>query len=121
MNDEYYELLEFAAKAAGYQVRVWPETGFFYRCEEGSGSVKWDPLNDDGDAFRLAVRLKMNISHGEAVDGGDSIICCDNGWDENYFFSEVPTERYGAESGARRVIVIAAASLGEAGDTCQKN
>ncbi len=48
------ELLELAAKAIGLK--------------EGLGGAFWteyggvfDPLTDDGDALRLAVKLKMNI------------------------------------------------------------
>lgn len=45
------ELLEQAAKAAGIDVRRldWPQPD------------RWSPLTDDGDAFRLAVALGMQI------------------------------------------------------------
>lgn len=43
------ELLEMAAEAAGIEVRD---------METGSYSM-WNPLNDDGDALRLAVKLGM--------------------------------------------------------------
>lgn len=51
------ELLERAAKAAGYKV-AW-EGG----CETGwmAGSSWWNPLTDDGDALRLAVKLGFRI------------------------------------------------------------
>lgn len=54
------ELLELAAKAAGieyndrYGKGLW--LGEFYSGKE------WNPLTDDGDALRLAVKLKMGIS-----------------------------------------------------------
>lgn len=58
------ELLELAAKAAGYE--------FAWYCEgpnnpRGTPNVpfanghRWNPLTDDGDAFRLAVRLGMLV------------------------------------------------------------
>lgn len=54
------ELLELAAKAAGYVVRV---------SGGGSFSIDWDgfwrgwnPLTSDGDALRLAVKLHMQVS-----------------------------------------------------------
>lgn len=50
------ELLELAAKAAGY----WNYT---YNCYEGP--VSWNPLTNDGDALRLAVKLKMDIRPSE--------------------------------------------------------
>ena len=53
------ELLELAAKAAGYSVR----TDLTY---EGviviNDGVFWNPLTNDGAALRLAVALNMGIS-----------------------------------------------------------
>lgn len=69
-------LLEMAAKAAGMRVLVegekWPRDniGWFF-CERGDGGAlfdrstpsltKWDPLTDDGDALRLAVKLGLRV------------------------------------------------------------
>jgi hypothetical protein len=48
------ELLELAAKAAGYKLS-WP---FDNVCVmHGDPSIPWSPLTDDGDALRLAVKL----------------------------------------------------------------
>ena len=65
MIDE--ELLELAAKAAGsdFSNKLIPEVqgkrkGPFIL--KGSRWVQWDPLTDDGDALRLAVKLNMGIS-----------------------------------------------------------
>jgi hypothetical protein len=51
------ELLELAAKAASVEYG-WQH---IYNDYEGSTAEKWDwdPLNDDGDAFRLAVKLGL--------------------------------------------------------------
>lgn len=50
------ELLELAAKAAGIDHRrlpdAWPE-----RFDDD----QWNPLIDDGDALRLAVKLKIDL------------------------------------------------------------
>ena len=54
------ELLEFAAKAAGYEA-VRPATfgmGCWMALSEGEWQP-WNPLADDGDAFRLAVKLGL--------------------------------------------------------------
>ena len=53
------ELLELAAKAAGYHVACWPcrERGFRFGFIHAKDGGSWDPLNDDGDAFRLMVAL----------------------------------------------------------------
>lgn len=71
------ELLELAAKAAGFnfrwfKVKQWKnmkgKIGPYRYCTGtvdvyGSHHTKpWDPLNDDGDALRLAVKLKMQVS-----------------------------------------------------------
>lgn len=58
MNDR--EMLELAAKAAGYGV------DFLIVTTDGVvdryGYQKWNPLTDDGDAFRLAVQLRLQVS-----------------------------------------------------------
>ena len=56
------ELLEMAAKAAGYEVESDHQGVFHIR--EGTGLQSWTPWNsltDDGDALRLAVKLRMQI------------------------------------------------------------
>ena len=51
------ELLEAAAKAAGLTIGAWSDNygAFKYRGVE-PGKSWWNPLTDDGDAFRLMVR-----------------------------------------------------------------
>ena len=53
------ELLEFAAKAAGIELTYVPQNTrewADFRNEHG-GETPWNPLIDDGDALRLAVKL----------------------------------------------------------------
>lgn len=63
------ELLQFAAKAAGLPV-IFEDDGV--PCEPylltygGSWSENWNPLEDDGDALRLAIELRMCVSIGDA-------------------------------------------------------
>lgn len=60
MNDR--ELLEKAAKAAGIVGRwmnVWGEVGIAPDHPDGG---MWNPLESDGDALRLAVKLGMDLS-----------------------------------------------------------
>lgn len=55
------ELLEKAAKAAGLNLyAAWSEFGHFegYRVDALNGDA-WNPLTDDGDALRLAVKLGL--------------------------------------------------------------
>ena len=59
------ELLELAAKAAS-QPGGWIENeyeGWGFWQKPGGG--EWNPLTDDGDAFRLAVELGMAVYTGE--------------------------------------------------------
>lgn len=62
MNDR--ELLELAAKAAGVDFYTpegmdtpWCGRGFYLR-----GCAVWNPLEDDGDALRLAVKLGIELA-----------------------------------------------------------
>jgi len=50
------ELLELAANAAGIECKKTP-IGFYLSDEDRN----WNPLTDDGDALRLAVKLRIDI------------------------------------------------------------
>lgn len=100
------ELLKWAAKAAGYECpdfnsvngsAFWvPMYGF------------WNPLVDDGDAMRLAVKLGMCV---DCVDGSMMV----------EFFVKDKIKHIGIEiytddpyAATRRAIVMAAAEIGKA-------
>jgi hypothetical protein len=53
------ELLEMAAKAAGYTIRLMDREG--RTADIGPNRAMWEPLDDDGDALRLAVALRMQL------------------------------------------------------------
>lgn len=65
------EMQELAAKAAGIELACWDEERQFWirmkddpekvRQNNKWGSVVFDPLYDDGVAFRLAVGLRIDI------------------------------------------------------------
>ena len=50
------ELLEAAAKAAGIDIE-WQSGAWAHNNETG---CEWNPLTDDGDALRLAVKLDLS-------------------------------------------------------------
>ena len=54
------ELLVLAAKAAGMRLnhQGQPTTGNYY----DSSDFNWNPLTDDGDALRLAVKLGVSMN-----------------------------------------------------------
>jgi hypothetical protein len=54
------ELLEAAAKAAGLMVKS-DRMSTWLMDDDGSPVRRWNPLADDGDALRLAVRLRLEI------------------------------------------------------------
>lgn len=57
------ELLELAAKAAGYVTWDGDDEASMC-CPSPSGSKKWwRPLTDDGDALRLAVKLRIDVTY----------------------------------------------------------
>lgn len=63
------EMIELAAKAAGYRLIGWRIAleGPSRQCAEVMDAshdtpIKWNPLDDDGDAFRLAVKLEIHIT-----------------------------------------------------------
>ena len=59
MNNDR-ELLEQAAKAAGELTPDWYGNNAYF-----DGVLKrWNPLTDDGDALRLAVKLGLEVSIG---------------------------------------------------------
>lgn len=72
------ELLELAAKADGLNIKgEWVDSDdTFTHLNVGkkftSERIKWNPLADDGDAFRLAVQLGLWIHIGKyhtAIEG----------------------------------------------------
>jgi len=53
------ELLELAAKAAGIDLQYADDEGLLPY--NGSTNAEWNPLTDDGDALRLAVKLELFV------------------------------------------------------------
>ena len=87
----YKELLELAAKAAGIECEFM--AGKFW-----SQLKEWNPLTDDGDALRLAVKLGLGIEFLMGVVEVDSV-----------YHEAYESDRYAA---TRRCIVRAAAEIG---------
>ena len=97
MNDK--ELLELAARAAGIE---WPQkiSDMFSRQYDGVRS--WNPLADDGDALRLAVKLSLSIWRYDTLSTSKPNFTdwqCDERGDDPY-------------AATRRAIVRAAAEIG---------
>jgi hypothetical protein len=100
------ELLELAAKAAGYQVEWVKNSGCYYRCEEEIGREQWDPLEDDGDALRLAVKLRITPRvHLQGYSVAVTAQCIVDSYTEICGDDEM--------AATRRAIVRAAAEIGK--------
>ena len=98
MTDREY--LELAAKAAGYEMDV---DGYFFRPGEPT-MLEWSPLTDDGDALRLAVKLRLHVSvFADAIGIGTP--------GAGYVEDKWSDDPYAA---TRRAIVRAAAEIGRA-------
>lgn len=109
MNDR--ELLELSAKAAGITLE-WdgnPEEWMpmYY---EGKTYHSWNPLEDDGDALRLAVKLRLDVTFG--FDDEENVVSVNANWDGAP--AEVIQEIIGQDvfEATRRAIVRAAAEIG---------
>jgi len=100
MNDR--ELLEMAARAAGI-TGITRDGGIELSKDHAKPPYDWrmwNPLTDDGDALRLAVKLGMEIRiYGSEV----RVYCC------GIIASEGPPD---FDSATRRAIVRAAAEIG---------
>jgi len=102
------DLLELAAKAADIGIWWCDQRQSFYRA---GYQVAWNPLIDDGDALRLAVKLSLRVH----VD----IDCITKSIEVNYFDDgsychTVSDQNFDdAYAATRHSIVRAAAELGK--------
>ncbi len=93
------ELLELAAKAAGIE-HVTPML---------IKRVQWNPLTDDGDALRLAVKLRLsiNLTYGDVAIVGQEHT-------QAQFCLERNADNSDPYAATCRAIVRAAAEIGKA-------
>ena len=94
------ELLEMAAKAAGIEII---NADFIEGPHYKGTTRRWNPLDDDGDALRLAAKLFLTVD----IDDGNS--------EANSTWFQV-IEKHDGDSYAatRRAIVRAASEIGRA-------
>jgi len=109
MTDQ--ELLELAAKATGLNVKAhlvnaddrW--IGLIIGKKHTREKKFWNPLTDDGDALRLAVKLGLRIEINTQVLGDTLII--------SEFYDNVECHNSDPYAATRRAIVKAAAEIGK--------
>ncbi len=109
------ELLELAAKAVGIVKDDSPYNGGGYGNDgfncmgdmvtDWHNNKTWNPLTDDGDSLRLAVKLNFGVTvDGYEVEVVTPLLCT---------FVEKATMGYSIEEATRRAIVRAAAEIGK--------
>lgn len=104
------KLLEMAAKAAGLGCHLyceaWKAMAEYDPVEECFHGDSWNPLTNDGDALRLAVKLDMMVDPvNRVVAGYLGDICVDVDYDQ---------QESDPCAATRRAIVRAAAEIGKA-------
>jgi len=103
MNEDK-ELLELAAKAAGIEPlgKAFEMNGDFAGFCMPARKV-WNPLTDDGDALRLAVKLRLELGFPKEYCvwsfGTNGVVCTEDPSNDPY-------------AATRRAIVRAAAEIG---------
>jgi hypothetical protein len=122
------ELLEAAAKAAGVEghfcarkeldTERWGIVTFL-----GFGQAAfWNPLENDGDALRLAIKLRISLIHEEEYMGGpvmetiEAITTPRAGGGRHCETMSLNFEHDDAMANTRRAIVRAAAAIGSSGE-----
>lgn len=95
------ELLELAAKAAGIEIE---ENGLHWNFTQDPAELReWNPLTNDGDAFRLAVSCGIEVGNAQQYKRGVAMFYEKEFWIED-------KDLYAA---TRRAIVRAAAEIGK--------
>ena len=123
MNETDRELLNLAAKAAGYKKYfahylgrdsfVTYDEEYYSEIKErrvvGEKTLDWNPIDDDGDAFRLAMKLNLTIVFHPTLNQAlvRQYHDKEREWVEN---GENHADPYAA---TRRAIVRAAAEIGK--------
>ena len=95
------ELLELAAKAAGIEITPHPNAKIARHLVFAAGGKNWNPLTDDGDALRLAVKCAQLFGFYRFLRAWIAAMATENG---------SPSDPLAA---TRRAIVRAAADLGK--------
>ena len=113
------EMLELAAKAAGYyfhglRVGLDYENCYVSTTNDTDDWIIWDPRGDDGDALRLAVKLMIRVSVNRAfrlsIPGSVTVEYPDR--DGFYFALGEAVTNGDPYAATRRAITCAAAEIG---------
>lgn len=106
MSHSDRELLELAAKAYGIEIEWRRSAGTYYYNDPDSGHDEWDPLDNDGQALRLAAKLLISVGWSPSRKHVKASVLND----PFLVFGVDATDDSCAD--CRRAIVIAAAAIG---------
>jgi hypothetical protein len=101
------KLLQLAAKAAEVNLHYADDKGLLPY--DGNTGADWNPLTDDGDALRLAVKLSIVVWECDQYD--KAMVEVRYGETRGEYWELVGKNRYAA---TRRAITRAAAEIGKA-------
>ena len=103
MTDQ--ELVKLAANAAGMKTRPYANnSATLWHDYNSTDYHAWNPLEDDGDALRLAVKLRMALDVGEY----GLVAFSGQGFERDVKSEQIDGDPYAA---TRRAIVRAAAVM----------
>ena len=115
------ELLDLAAQAAGIKVPTKDDYLYAYIDDrgihrdiscggDGTRMSHWNPLTDDGDALRLAVKLGIGLNHYTQWPTRIDMVWANSKSDAGDMHEKCGADPYAA---TRRAIVRAAAEIGK--------
>lgn len=106
------EFLELAAKAAGVDLFSWSEISQAYRTK--TPMQHWNPLTDDGDALRLAVKCGIKVELHPAWVYARAVLPKTHHAANYMEITEGWADGSDPYAATRRAIVRAAAEIGKA-------
>ena len=112
------ELLELAAKAAGIHCKGWAMPGgrsdgwhgMYTGSDDDGAYLRWNSLTDDGDALRLAVKLRIQVTPGTYNKDKFSAYNSERHVEAHEWYAPGVQDECAA---TRRAITLAAAELGK--------
>lgn len=105
------ELMELAARAADYCLTDGSQGYRTFRCK---GGVEWNPLESDGDAFRLMVKLGITKTLDLELGPGGALVTIHHPEVYADEYNEPKQPEFDAVAATRRAIVRAAAEIARA-------
>ena len=110
------DLLQLAAKAAGIKLQF-DSHGLPRNCTDMAPAFNifaaklWNPIDDDGDALRLSVTLRLSVHLSQRISA--SWVCNDSG-DNIAEVQHDDAVNFNPYAATRRAITRAAAEIGKA-------